>query len=171
MANEVHLKKITATAVVNFGTSMAEVASLANDEICWSDAITTLGTATFARVWFRLRMGTGAVTDRTPIHFYWATADNHATELRGGGENATGVTATAGSATGAALERIVFTTYHVHTILVENAAVSEYYEGHFDIEAPGDDFNVLIHNQTDAAFSATGSDHVVHIAGYGQEIQ
>lgn len=163
MADQVHRHIVAALADIAFGSDWANIDSLANGSIAWSAQQNGFGDADIVRVFLQIMLGTSP-TAETTFQVFVARADDDASEIREGGELITTSSGTNGTA--ATIERVLPQLKLIGAQRV--AGVTDIvYRTAYDIENPGDDWSLVIKNETGAAFNGTSSPHQVHAIGYG----
>lgn len=169
MANEIHRKRTVALTDFDFGTSFAEIDSLADQDICWSAPVTTCDDEDVVWVSAKIKVGTTPIIGST-IEFFVGRGDDGGTEKRSGTDDID-TTDHGTEGTDADVDRVLGTLGPpVYTIPVD-ATTDKIYTAVFPIHEPGADFNLFIHNNTGAALNGTSSPHSVSYHGKLNEIQ
>lgn len=163
MADQIHRHKVVTLADIAFGTNWADIDSLANGSIAWSAQQTGWGDADIVRVFLQIKMGTSPTADTT-FQVFVARADDDASEIREGGELIT--TSSGSNGTAATIARVLPQLKLIGAQRVDGVT-DIVYRTAYDIENPGDDWNLVIKNETGVALNGTSSPHQVHAIGYG----
>lgn len=169
MANEVHRKLLVALADLNFGSSFANLDSLADGDLAWSSPLTSLEDCDFAEFFSRLKVGTSPTNGGT-IEFYAGRGDDGSPEKRVGTDDIT-TTATGTETTDADIARILGTLGAPLFVIAVDGTTDKIYTASFRMWYPGADCQLFVLNNTGAALNGTGSPHSISVRGWGPEVQ
>lgn len=160
MANEIHQKIDVAEAALDFDTVLN---SLAAGDMAWCAPVTTMTACERAEVTMAITVG-GSSPEGT-IEYYIArdtgtliVADHHITLTDHGTET-----------TDADIDDIISDCGGPVAVASVLGTPSIVYTHRFNIWYPGDSFNVLVYNNTDEAFAASG--HSGYVRGWLAEAQ
>lgn len=169
MPTEIHRKLLVSVADLAFGTSWANLDSLADGDIAWSAPVTGLGSSDLVEVFASIKVGTSP-TDGGLIKFYAGGGDDAGIELRVGTDDIS-TTASGTETVDADVARVLGALGPPVFQVRVDSTTGKVYTARFSIPDPGDDFQLFVYNDTGVAFDGSGSPHKVHYRGWGWQSQ
>jgi len=153
MANEVHQKVDVALADFDFDTDFADIDSLADGALAWSAPVATCEDCERVEVFAQIKVGTTPTKGGT-IELYALRADDGGTEKRQGTDNVT-LTDHGTNTDADQVYQLLGVAGSPLAAVVVDDETDTVYTARFNIWYPGADFNLLIYNNTGAAFNGT----------------